>query len=94
MSWVRDSGMFLSGATAAFSVVAAVFFFKYWRRSGDRFFGLFAAAFLLMAVNRVGIVSAGPSSDHVLWFYLIRLLAYLTILGAIVEKNLGPPGRR
>jgi hypothetical protein len=91
---VRDAGMFLSGATGALAAVAALLFLKFRRRTGDRFFTLFSAAFALMAANRFGILFAGPSSDHVIWFYLIRLFAYLIILAAIVDKNVGRPSRR
>ena len=95
MSWmtIRDAGVFLCGASAAFALVAAVYFLKFRRRTGDRFFTMFAVAFFLMALNRVGIVVAGPVGDHVLWFYLVRLAAYLVILLAIVQKNLPRRGR-
>ena len=31
----------------------ALFFFKFWRKSRDQLFGVFAAAFLVLAAERV-----------------------------------------
>ena len=90
---VRDAGVFLAGAAAALAGVAGVFFFRFWRRSGDRFFLMFAAAMALIAVNRIGIVFAGPSADRLVVSIAIRTGGHLMILCAIVFKNL-PGGRR
>ncbi|HEU4621457.1 MAG TPA: DUF5985 family protein [Burkholderiaceae bacterium] len=77
----------LHGAIAACSLIAALFFLRFWRSSHDRFFLWFALSFLIEAVNRVfiavdfGIDEAAPVA------YMIRLVAYGLILYAIVEKN-------
>lgn len=78
---------YLSGALAALSVVAALFFARYWRVSGDRFFLFFAGAFLVLAVNWSAIAAATPAAEGYYWVYLIRLAAFLLILAAILDKN-------
>lgn len=42
----------LAGAACALCCVAGLFFLRFWRRSRDRFFAFFAAAFWLMALQR------------------------------------------
>lgn len=80
---------FLLGAIAMASLVAALFFFKFWRKTRDRFFLLFAAAFLLDAVNRTSIaLLTDVSKEQEPIFYLVRLFSFALILGAIVDKNL------
>ena len=77
----------LAGATAMASFVIALFFFRFWRDAGDRFFLYFALSFLIEGVHRLvsGIVLATHEDSPL--HYLIRLLAYALILWAILEKN-------
>lgn len=75
----------IAGASAALAAVAALFFLRFWRQSRDRFFGLFAAAFALIAVNR--LVLTVVDREHDAWIYVIRLAAFLLIIVAIVDKN-------
>jgi hypothetical protein len=47
-----------------------------------------ASAFFIQALNRAPLaLSPNPSEGHPL-HYLVRLLAFFLILGAIVHKNL------
>ena len=84
---MMDLHAYLLGAVSALSVVAVVFFLRYWRLSGDRFFLIFAVAFSLMAVNWAAVAVTAPASESRHWVYAIRLLAFLVILAAIVDKN-------
>jgi amino acid transporter len=78
------SGMLVMGYA-----IAALFFFRFWRETRDRLFGIFAAAFGLLAVQRAALaLSTDPSGDQVL-LYGVRLLAFVLILAAIVDKNRG-----
>ncbi len=80
----------LAGAIAMGSFVIALFFLRFWRSSGDRFFLYFALSFLIEGVHRIyssGEIMISESSPH---HYLVRLVAYLLILWAIIEKNLPP----
>ena len=79
---------FLRGAVGMGLLVAAVFFLRFWRESRDRLFVLFAGAFLLLAVNRVLLVLLRDWEEGTLVPYVVRLLAFLLILAAIVDKNL------
>ena len=77
----------LSGAVAAASLVAALYFLRFWRRSSDRLFALFAAAFTMMAVNHVALGLTEPDNEFRVAIYCVRLVAFLFILVAIIDKN-------
>jgi hypothetical protein len=80
---------FLLGAVAMASLVAAAFFWRFWRQTHDRFFMLFAAAFLLEAINRTTLAAVGSvTEEQEPLFYLVRLFSFLLILIAIIDKNL------
>lgn len=82
----------LTGAIAMGSFVIALFFLRFWRAAGDRFFLYFALSFLIEGLHRVyWALNDGGGEDSPL-HYLIRLLAYGLILWAIVEKNLPSRG--
>ena len=82
----------LTGAIAAASLVAALFFFRFWRHTRDRFFLYFALSFLIEAANRVALgLLVGADEDGAM-FYSVRLVAYGLILLAIWQKN-RPPQR-
>lgn len=77
----------LIGAIATASSVAALFFLRYWRSSGDRFFLFFALSFFIDAVNRVALAGRAVNNDGQPEYYLIRLLSYGLIVYAILDKN-------
>jgi hypothetical protein len=79
----------LLGAIAMACVVAAMFFLRFWQQSRDRFFLFFASSFLLEAANRAALALSAKPSDGTPIFYGIRLVAFLLILLAIVDKNRG-----
>jgi uncharacterized membrane protein len=79
----------VSGALVAGYAVAGLFFLRFWRDTRDRLFGIFAAAFWLLAAQRMALaLSADPNGEQLL-LYGIRLLAFVLILIAIVDKNRG-----
>ena len=79
---------FIMGATATASAVVALFFLKFWRKTGDRLFGMFAVAFLLLGITRLGLAFAQETSvEGQTHWYWVRLVAFLLILIAIVDKN-------
>jgi len=80
---------FLIGAISVSFYLAGMYFFRFWRRTRDRFFLYFALAFWMESVNRAIIgMRSNPSEDSPL-VYGIRLLAYGLILFAIWQKNRG-----
>jgi len=78
---------FLSGAMAMGCGVAALFFLRFWRKTSDRLFLLFAVSFSLMALNRIlmGVVRL-PEQGYP-YVYVVRLVANLMIIYGIVDKN-------
>lgn len=77
----------LNGAVAMASLVAAVFFLRFWRQTKDRFFLLFAAGFALDAVTRFVLGLAHPSDEMEPLFYVSRLITFGLIIAAIIDKN-------
>jgi hypothetical protein len=77
----------LSGVIAMGSLVAALSFLKFWRRSGDRLFALFGAAFAVFSANAVALGISDPGADPRVALYVVRLLGFVLILGAVVDKN-------
>jgi hypothetical protein len=78
---------FISGATALAFVVASAFFLRFWREAGERLFAMFALAFAVLGVNRILLSCVAEAHEGRSWFFLVRLVAYLLILAAIVDKN-------
>ena len=77
----------LVGGIGVASFVAGLFFLRYWRTTGDRFFLFFALSFWLEGAHRVALYHwVGPDEGSPL-YYLPRLLAYGLIIAAIVDKN-------
>ena len=62
-----------------------VFFIRFWRKTRDRLFVFFAAAFLPLGVERLAILIT--SAELHSYCYLIRLAAFLLIIFAILDKN-------
>lgn len=82
--------IFVDGALAALSVVAVLFFVRYWRSSRDRFFGFFAAAFTAFAASWAALAFRPTVGEHDAYVYLLRLVAFLSIILAIIDKNRRP----
>lgn len=79
----------VSGAMTMAYFVAGLFFLRFWRDTRDRLFGSFAAAFFLLALQRALLTALvdDPRSGASILLYVIRLLAFLLILWAIIDKN-------
>ena len=78
----------ITGAITMGSIVIALFFLRFWRDSGDRFFLYFALSFFIEGVHRLYSALHDAGGEDSPLHYLIRLLAYGLILWAILEKNL------
>ena len=57
------------------------------RRTGDRFFLLFALAFALLSAERWGLLFVRPDHELRHSVYLLRLAAFSLILIAVIDKN-------
>jgi hypothetical protein len=84
----------LSGAMAMGYLVAGLYFLRFWKDTEDRLFLIFAVAFGLLAAQRTLLTVLADRPDAHLPLYVIRLLAFLLIIAAIVDKNRAahPPG--
>lgn len=77
----------LAGGIATAALLCGLFFLRFWRDTGDRFFLLFAIAFWIEGGDRL-LISAyvGPDETSA-WYYLPRIVAYGLIMTAIIQKN-------
>lgn len=77
----------VSGALLAFDAVIGLFFIKFWFASRDRLFVMFAAAFWILGAQRLLLALTRSVFEDQAIFYLMRLLAFIIIIVAIVDKN-------
>lgn len=78
---------FLWGSLSTETTIAALFFVRYWRVSGDRLFGYFALAFAFMAINWIAVSIIDPKLEGTHYVYLLRLVAFILIIIGILDKN-------
>ena len=78
---------FLLGVIATTSLIAAAFFLKFWRQTRDALFLAFSAAFLIEGINRASVLFIERPDEGHPSIYIVRFLAFLLILVAIVNKN-------
>ena len=78
---------FLLGVIVVASLAAASFFFLFWKESKDPLFAAFALAFAIEGLNRMRFLFEEKPNEGSPSIYLVRLLAFLIILSAIVWKN-------
>jgi Family of unknown function (DUF5985) len=78
---------FLCGGVMVACAVAGLFFFRFWKQTGDRFFNIFAWAFWILGVERIIPVVFTLSDEPRTIVYFIRLVAFSLILVAIALKN-------
>jgi hypothetical protein len=81
---------FLDGASCLACAAVAVVFLRFWRLSGDRLLLLFAMAFTVLAVNRIGLAALDDGGEAGAFVYLARAAAFGLIVAAIVDKNRRP----
>jgi hypothetical protein len=80
----------VSGGIVMGYLVGGLFFLRFWKSSADRLFLIFGIAFWILASQRMLLtLLAGRPEAHV-YLYLIRLLAFVLIILAILDKNRAP----
>ncbi len=72
------------------SLVASLFFLRFFRQSRDRLFAMFSAAFAILAVNWAAMPFVPSEYESRELFYLLRLISFTIIIIAIVDKNRKP----
>lgn len=83
---------FLSGACTLGFVVAAMYFARFWRKTRDRLFASFAVAFVLLALNQIAVAAFEAADERSGDSYVLRVLGFVLILYAIVDKNVRSRG--
>lgn len=78
---------FLHGALTLGCIAIGCRFLKFWRLSRDRFFVWFAVAFWMFAFGWSLRVVSWTASEHAYLVFIPRLMAFLLIALAIVDKN-------
>jgi hypothetical protein len=78
---------FVAGLVTMGYLVAGLFFLKFWTRTRDALFAAFAAAFALLAAEQALIAWLGLPREEQSWVYLMRVVAFAIIIGAILRKN-------
>lgn len=63
------------------------FFLRFWQKTRDRFFVIFAAAFWILTVERLILVATRPEDELRPYVYFVRLAAFVLIIWAIIDKN-------
>ena len=78
---------FLLGVIATASLVATLFFLRFWRYTRDSLFLAFTLAFAIEGLGAAATLFFKHPNEGSPWIYLVRLLAFLAIIFAIVNKN-------
>lgn len=77
----------LIGGIATLSLVAALFFLRFWWRTHDRFFLLFALAFAIDGLSRLVVAAINVPDDFEPYSYVPRLVTFGLIIAAVGLKN-------
>jgi hypothetical protein len=85
---------YISGMITMGYIVAGFFFLRFWRKTHDTLFGVFAIAFWLLAINQAMTAVSGLPREEQSWIYLLRLAAFILIIFAIVSKNFRSRSKR
>lgn len=78
---------FLTGGIAIASAAVGLFFFRFWKRTHDRFFLYFTASFWIEALHRSVLALFADIAESNPMTFLVRIIAYGLILLAILHKN-------
>jgi hypothetical protein len=74
--------LFLWGALAMSSLVAALFFLRFFRNTRDRLFLFFSLAFMVFTADWV-LIACTESR----YLYVLRLVGFLLIIIGVADKN-------
>jgi Family of unknown function (DUF5985) len=79
--------IFLHGFIAACSLIAALFFLRFWRETRDWLFLAFVVFFVIQGFNTTYVISFRYPNLGNLWLFGLRLFSVLVVLAAILNKN-------
>ena len=84
---MTDLTPFLQGAITLACFAIGIKFLKYWRLSRDRFFVWFAIAFWMFGTGWILRVFLPDIGEHGYLVFVPRVLGFVLILIAILDKN-------
>ena len=67
--------------------------FVFWKRTGDRLFVHFAIAFWLFTLNQLASSIPVVADETSGYEYLLRVLGFIVIIVAIIDKNFATTSR-
>jgi Family of unknown function (DUF5985) len=79
---------FLYGMNTMGFLIAALFFWRFWRKSADSLFIAFGVAFLLFALDQLLHAAAPGASTSYSWSFVFRLAGFGLLIYAVLRKNL------
>jgi hypothetical protein len=82
---------FMLGAVVLACAAAGLFFLRFWRKTADRLFAIFAIAFFTLGLNWLALAFTDPEAEIRTALYFVRLLAFIFILLGIWDKNRSRP---
>ena len=80
---------YLAGIITGGDLVATLFFFRFWKRTGDILFLVFGISFVLFGASQTAILFTDTLREDRIWIYTLRLIGFVLILGGIIWKNVG-----
>lgn len=84
---------YVAGLITMGYLVAGLFFLRFWRKTGERLFMIFACAFWLLALNQALVALSGVPREEQTWFYVLRLAGFTLIIIGIISKNINARSR-
>jgi hypothetical protein len=79
--------LFLLGFIVACSLVAALFFLRFWKSTRDPLFLAFSLFFIIQAFNFTGLLAVEHPNEGNFAQTIVRFLAVLGLFAAILWKN-------
>jgi hypothetical protein len=79
---------FITGMITMGFIIGGVFFLRFWVKTRDSLFGVFALAFWLLALNQGLPLLYGTQREEQSWIYLLRVAGFSLIILSIVQKNM------
>lgn len=80
--------LFLSGAFVMGALIVALFFLRFWTRTREQIFIVFACAFLILAIERIVLNVMSTENELRPLAYLLRATASLFLAVGIILKNI------
>jgi hypothetical protein len=77
----------IRGALILASATVALFLLRFFRDTRDRFFAFFAGSFAILSIHWAILTFTSPRAEHRPLFFLLRLVAFVFLIVAILDKN-------